>query len=274
MARLGKNVEFSQRLEQLVIDICEQIYLHLAPLFSHNCFIHLVYKDLPHPPSSYLALPPPSHLAGILDQPGSPAQPVTYAYRAADGSYYNTSMPSLGMAGSPYARSVPSQRPLPPVALPPAELVFDTLLKRDKFVPHPGGISSLFFAFADIIIHNIFNTDPNYLDGWATNMSSSYLDLSPLYGTSQEQVNSVRRHDGTGKLHNDVFADVRMNNMPPAVCAILILFNRNHNASLCLYLPLLGFCLIDFKVRGGKDSLHQREWQFQESPARRSKCSR
>jgi prostaglandin-endoperoxide synthase 2 len=139
------------------------------------------------------------------------------------------------MAGSPYARSVPSQRCLSKAALPPSELVFDTLLKRDKFVEHPGGISSLFFAFADIIIHNIFNTDPK---GWNINTASSYLDLSPLYGSSQDAVNSVRRLDGTGRLHDDVFADPRLLNMPPAVGALLILFNRNHNVSL----PFLSPC--------------------------------
>ena len=138
------------------------------------------------------------------------------------------------MAGSPYARSVPSQRCLSPAALPPPDLVFDTLLKRDKFVEHPGGISSLFFAFADIIIHNIFDTDPR---AWTINRASSYLDLSPLYGASQEAVNSVRRFDGTGRLHDDVFADPRLLNMPPAVGALLILFNRNHNVSLRLSCP-------------------------------------
>jgi linoleate 10R-lipoxygenase len=86
----------------------------------------------------------------------------------------------------------------------------------------------LFFAFADIIIHNIFHTDHN---DWTKNSASSYLDLSPLYGASQEAVNGVRRLDGTGKLHNDVFADFRLIYMPPAVCALLVLFNRNHNVS-------------------------------------------
>jgi linoleate 10R-lipoxygenase len=147
------------------------------------------------------------------------------------------------MAGSPYARSVPSQRSLSHAALPPPDLVFDTLLKRDKFVEHPGGISSLFFAFADIIIHNIFDTDPS--KGSTMNRASSYLDLSPLYGASQKAVNSVRRLDGTGRLHDDVFADPRLRNMPPAVCALLILFNRNHNVSLRLPFPvmLLSHCL-------------------------------
>jgi len=183
-------------------------------------------------------------------------EPVNYAYRSADGSYYNPLIPSLGMAGSPYARSVPSQRCLSNAALPPPDLVFDTLLKRDKFFEHPGGVSSLFFAFADIIIHNVFHTDHK---DWALNRASSYLDLSPLYGSSPEAVNSVRRRDGTGRLHDDVFADSRLLFMPPAVGALLVIFNRNHNVSLHLPFPLLCFCLIMYKVRGGKNSLYQRE---------------
>lgn len=158
-------------------------------------------------------------------------RPVSYAYRPADGSNYNPFIPTIGMAGSPYARSVPALRRMSPAALPPAELVFDRLLKRDKFVEHPGGISSLFFAFADLIIHNIFHTDSSS-PGYSINKSSSYLDLSPLYGTSQEAVNSVRLNDGTGKLKEDVFADPRLLGMPPAVCALAVIFNRNHNVSL------------------------------------------
>lgn len=48
------------------------------------------------------------------------------------------------------------------------------------FARHPGGISSLFFAFADLVIHSCFNT--NHGD-WSVNDASSYLDLSPLYGS-------------------------------------------------------------------------------------------
>ena len=103
----------------------------------------------------------------------------------------------------------------------------------------------MFFAFADLVIHSIFNTsakDP------AINNASSYLDLSPLYGSSEAEVDSVRRtysfifilfslksgigKDGTGRLWNDVFADRRILFMPPSACALLILLNRNHNASL------------------------------------------
>ncbi|KAI0290112.1 heme peroxidase [Multifurca ochricompacta] len=219
MARLGTESEFGSRLQQSVIGI--------------------LYKDLPHPPSGYLALPSPSHPPAGAKQTGDAdtsdytadknrEKSVNYAYRPADGSNYNPLMPSLGKAGSPYARSVPSQRCLSPAALPPADLVFDTLLKRDGFVEHPGGISSLFFAFADLVIHDAFNTDLT-VKGWTKNKTSSYLDLSPLYGNSQEEVNKVRRNDGSGKLWDDVFADPRLIYMPPATCALLVLLSRNHN---------------------------------------------
>ena len=151
---------------------------------------------------------------------------VDYAFRFADGSYNNILLPNLGKAGSPYARSVPSLHLSPTFALPDAGLLFDTLLKREEFVPHPGGISSLFFAFADLVIHSIFNTNPR---DWRINNSSSYLDLSILYGHDDAQVDSVRRKDGSGKLWDDVFADSRLLLMPPASCALLILLNRNHN---------------------------------------------
>lgn len=182
-----------------------------------------VYKDLPHPPSGYLSLP------SVSTRTISPEeQRRTYAFRTADG--YNTSIlnPTMGQAGSPYARSVASTSIAPEKALPDAGLVFDTLLKRDKFVEHPGGISALFFAFADLVIHSIFNT--HHFDG-TINDTSSYLDLSVLYGNSEAQVRSVRKLDGTGKLLDDVFADPRLLFMPPASCALLILLNRNHNVS-------------------------------------------
>ena len=149
----------------------------------------------------------------------------TYVYRPVDGSNYNPLIPTLGKVGHPYARSVPSRHCTADWALPDPDLVFDTLLKRDEFEPHPGGISSLFFAFADLVIHDIFNTSP---DG-VTNATSSYLDLSVLYGTSEAQVDSIRRKDGTGRLWDDVFADNRLLFMPPASCVLLVLFSRNHN---------------------------------------------
>ena len=147
--------------------------------------MHAVYKDLPHPPAGYVGLP------GTVSStaPKRTHKQVSYAYRSADGSNYNVMLPNLGQAGQPYARSVPSTHPLPPSFLPDPSLVFDVLLKRDKFTPHPGGVSSLFFAFADLVIHSLFNTDR---EDALINNSSSYLDLSPLYGSSEAQVDSVR----------------------------------------------------------------------------------
>ncbi|EKM53146.1 uncharacterized protein PHACADRAFT_259331 [Phanerochaete carnosa HHB-10118-sp] len=183
--------------------------------------VNFLYKDLPHPPAGYLSVPNETSHALQKRHKG-----VTYAFRTADGSDYNVLYPELGKAGVPYARSVPSTLPLPASALPDPGLVFDMLLKRDKFVPHPGGVSSLFFAFADLVIHSIFNTDQN---DPTINNASSYLDLSPLYGSSEAQVDSIRRKDGTGRLKEDVFADGRLLFMPPSTCALLVLLCRNHN---------------------------------------------
>ncbi|EPQ51552.1 heme peroxidase [Gloeophyllum trabeum ATCC 11539] len=199
MARAPDDFAPTKRLQQAVID--------------------LLYKDLPHPPGGYLSLPPSVSVASTNAR-------VSYAFRSADGSNYNPLAPTLGMANMPYARSVPSANLVPRAALPDPGLVFDTLLKREKFEPHPGGISSLFFAFADLIIHCLFNTDPR---DWTKNATNSYLDLSVLYGASEQQVDGMRKKDGTGMIWEDAFADPRLMLMPPAVGALLVIFNRNHN---------------------------------------------
>jgi hypothetical protein len=59
-------------------------------------------------------------------------------------------------------------------------------------------------------------------------MTSSYLDLSPLYGANQEEQNKIRTFkDGT--LKPDCFSEIRMGTLPPGVGALLICFNRFHN---------------------------------------------
>ncbi|KAF7324770.1 hypothetical protein MKEN_00518800 [Mycena kentingensis (nom. inval.)] len=182
--------------------------------------IDILYRDLPRPPSTYVAALPPA-------EPVVPSH-CTYAFRDPAGENYNPLIPGLGKAGSPYARSVPSSNPMPPGLLPDPDLVFDTLLKRDKFEKHPGGINALFFAFANLIVHSAFHTDQS---NPSINLTSSYLDLSILYGDSQAQCDSVRNKDGCGKLHEDCFADSRLLLMPPATCALLVLLSRNHNYS-------------------------------------------
>ena len=65
-------------------------------------------------------------------------------YRSADGSGNSLTQPSLGAAGTPYARTVPpchSKMPNPP----DAGVVFDALLRRHEFRPHPSGISCVLF---------------------------------------------------------------------------------------------------------------------------------
>lgn len=152
-----------------------------------------VYEDLPHPPASYLTtlpstLPPTATtsvtLSADVDKKKKP-QNLKYAARPADGSNYNPLFPDLGKANTPYARTVPSTLQTPLSALPDPGLVFDTLLRRDKFRPHPGGVSGLFFAFADLVIHSIFNTDHS---DPTINKSSSYL----VRGVSSAGVRSNR----------------------------------------------------------------------------------
>ncbi|KAK7052388.1 heme peroxidase [Favolaschia claudopus] len=184
-----------------------------------SSLIDILYKDLPHPPSSFLSILPQNASTAA-------ANPIKYAYRNADASNYVPLFPGLGKANAPYARSVPTTNFTPPATLPDAKLVFDTLMSRDKFVPHPGGISSLFFAFADLIIHSIFNTNAR---DETINLTSSYLDLSILYGNAQNEQDAVRNKDGRGRLYEDTFADSRLLFMPPSVCALLVLLSRNHN---------------------------------------------
>jgi hypothetical protein len=64
------------------------------------------------------------------------------------------------------------------------------------------------------------------------NETSSYVDLAPLYGNSKETLDKLRVHDGRGLLRPDTFAEERLLLLPPAVCALLVLFNRNHNVRL------------------------------------------
>ncbi|KAG6833018.1 hypothetical protein H0H87_012276 [Tephrocybe sp. NHM501043] len=225
MSRSTPGSEFSTKVQQYVVSLREFCIQWITPTDA-NLIVQQVYKDLPHPPRSYLA-PFDASVSTVTTSPATrKGQPITYAFRSADGSNYNPLAPTLGKAGSPYARSVPPIHIVPKHSLPDPGLVFDQILRRKEFVPHPGGISSLFFAFADLVIHSIFDTDHH---DPTKNKTSSYLDLSILYGNSESDVDQVRRKDGTGKLWDDVFSDARLLLMPPASCALLVLLNRNHN---------------------------------------------
>jgi hypothetical protein len=139
----------------------------------------------------------------------------------------------MGQPNQPYARSVPVASALSP-DLPNLDQVFDKLLKRsvtedwDSLKRHAGGLSSLTFAFGTLVIHSVFNSDR--IPPAINNKTSSYFNLSPLYGDVKLEENEVRNKEfGRGLLHPDCFADARMLFLPPGAAVLLVIFNRNHN---------------------------------------------
>ena len=149
-------------------------------------------------------------------------------YRTPDGSYNNILSPDLGRAGTPYAKSVRTEKRLAGVK-PDAGVLFDLLMARgDKhgdFKENKAGISSMLFYHASIIIHDIFRT--NQADTSISD-TSSYLDLAPLYGSSLAEQLSIRTMK-EGKLKPDTFAEKRLIGQPPGVNTILVLYSRFHN---------------------------------------------
>lgn len=87
-------------------------YVRFRPCLARLIACVAVYNDLAHPPPTYIS--------------------NQYAWRTADGSYNNVSVPDMGKAHTPYSRSVQQEHPLPKNMMPDASLVFDTLLKREK----------------------------------------------------------------------------------------------------------------------------------------------
>ncbi|KFY70876.1 hypothetical protein V499_08898 [Pseudogymnoascus sp. VKM F-103] len=168
-------------------------------------FVNTLWDALPHPPLSSLG--------------------GQYKYREADGRNNNISHPSLGQAGSHYARSV---KPviLQNIQLPDPGDIFDELMDRgDAFEEHPNKISSVLFYMAAIITHDIFCT--NSKDNTISD-TSSYLDLSPLYGKNGDEQKLIRTFKD-GKLKPDCFSEKRTLGLPPGVGVMLIMFNRFHN---------------------------------------------
>ena len=79
------------------------------------------------------------------------------------------------------------------------------------------------------------------------NNTSSYLDLSILYGINQEQQDLVRNKEaGRGLLWPDAFAEDRLILVPPAASALLVIFTRNHNVSAHVALVLLTLNLTNY----------------------------
>ena len=99
-----------------------------------------------------------------------------------------------------------------------------------QFKAHPGGNSTLTFAFASLVTHMLFRTDRS---DQTINNTSSYLDLSILYGINQAQQDAVRdKESGRGHLYPDCFAEDRLVLVPAASTALLVILSRNHNVRL------------------------------------------
>ena len=164
------------------------------------------YDKMLHPPLTYLG--------------------DAFQYRTADGKFNSALHPHLGQAGAPYAKTVPSKTH-PLGALPDAGDIFDRLMARKKKRASKSGLSSMLIYHATIIIHDIFRTNDNDKN---ISDSSSYLDLSPLYGYTDKMQRSVRDNKyKLGLLKPDTFAEDRLLRQPPGVCIMLVMYNRYHN---------------------------------------------
>ncbi|KAJ7089111.1 heme peroxidase [Mycena epipterygia] len=147
-----------------------------------------------------------------------------HAFRQADGRGNSMQNLDVRRAAIPYARSV--QGTIPTTALPDPGLIFDILMRARDRRNHPGGNSSFTFAFATLVAHSLFRTDPS---DWNIKATSSYLDLSPLYGINQATQDLVRsKAEGRGLMYPDTFSEERLTFLPPATSALLVIFNRNH----------------------------------------------
>ncbi|KUJ13569.1 heme peroxidase [Mollisia scopiformis] len=147
-----------------------------------------------------------SHLAPSLSYFGD-----YYNHRQPNGSHNNTEFPDIGKAGMEYCRSV-QPKIAQPNPKPEPGLVFDTLMSRKDACSITWRQSSL----------------TPYHDDMTYNTTSSYLDLSPLYGnTSSDQIHMRTYKDG--QLKPDSFWAKRLLGFPPGVGCILIMFNRFHN---------------------------------------------
>ncbi|KAI1141068.1 linoleate diol synthase precursor [Hypoxylon sp. FL0543] len=173
---------------------------------ASNAFINTLWDSLEHPPAQL--------------------RTKDALYREADGSNNNLDFPAMGAANTRYARTTPAMVFQGP-NFPDPGLIFDSIMKREEqsFREHPNRISSMLFYLATIITHDIFQTDPRDAN---VNLTSSYLDLSPLYGRNSEEQNAMRTFKD-GLLKPDCFSTKSLLGFPPGVGVFLIMFNRFHN---------------------------------------------
>ncbi|KAI0838022.1 linoleate diol synthase precursor [Hypoxylon sp. FL0890] len=161
-----------------------------------------------------------------LQHPPAQLRTKDAIYREADGSRNNLNFPAMGAANTRYARTTAPMVFQGP-NLPDPGLIFDSIMKREEksFREHPNRISSMLFYLATIITHDIFQTDPRDEN---VNLTSSYVDLSPLYGRNSEEQKAMRTFQN-GLLKPDCFSTKNLLGFPPGVGVFLIMFNRFHN---------------------------------------------
>ncbi|KAJ3288782.1 hypothetical protein HDU79_004593 [Rhizoclosmatium sp. JEL0117] len=164
------------------------------------------------------------------DLPKVNRQYPAMGHRAADGSNYYISNQNLGAANTPYARTITTSHFPVKSELPDAGQLFDDLMKRpdESEVPFDGnkaGVNMLLHSMASVITHDIFKTKPG---DPTINQTTSYLDLSCLYGPTKEEQSQIRT-GVDGLIKPDVFSDARLQFQLPSTVYLLILFNRNHN---------------------------------------------
>ncbi|KAK6537517.1 hypothetical protein TWF694_011700 [Orbilia ellipsospora] len=207
---LGKDID-AEALANIVASLdaygpVRAAFLQGGGRFIKKGQIEMKWSAMLHPPLSYLG--------------------DAFQHRALDGSFNSVLHPHLGQAGTPYAKTVPAKARLLGAQPDPGD-IFDRLMARELGGPRTSGsgLSVMLIYHATIIIHDIFRTnekDKNISD------SSSYLDLSPLYGYD-EVTHAKVRTGHLGLLHPDTFAENRLLRQPPGVCTYLVMYNRYHN---------------------------------------------
>ena len=201
----GNLVDDRTYVMERVIQLAAELPLESkAGIGLTNGFLTRLWNDLGHPPLSSLG--------------------PNLKYRSADGSNNNPLYPRLGAAGNPYARTVRPET-IQPIGPPDPGVVFDSLMARKTFKPHPNKLSSVLVYLASIITHDLFRT--SHRDHSSTS-TSSYLDLAPLYGSNQEDQDLIRTFKD-GKIQPDTFSERRIHGFPSGVGVLLIMFNRFHN---------------------------------------------
>nr|ALG96661.1 cyclooxygenase [Entonomenia tricarinata] len=142
--------------------------------FMKNILMRMVYLDRGSKVHS-----PPIYTSAHEYVTAEAAYNMTYYARSLPPVHKNCPTP-MGVAG----RSV----------LPDAQLVVDTLLKRDKFKPDLINHNVLLPAFAQHFTHQFFRTD--FKKGWEFQYGRHGVDVSHIYGPDKHTENLLRTHRG------------------------------------------------------------------------------